>query len=184
MYLGNIKLIGDVETLCSGSNLIHQSSVSIFKTRKILSHITDTVQTDKSFCYVIFCVTVTQITYTITDHLRSRFASVSSDLTKLSLQICLSKMAEAAKNQLPSGYDEDFVNVVEEDFQCSICHLPLKEPVQTRCGHRFCKECLEEHLRRCVVGNITRMKFLTVHHVRPCFRKWRKHTNRIESHES
>jgi len=72
----------------------------------------------------------------------------------------LSKMAEAAKNRLPSGYDEDFVNVVEEDFQCSICHLPLKEPVQTRCGHRFCKECLEEHLKRCVVGNIARMKFL------------------------
>ena len=58
-------------------------------------------------------------------------------------------MAEAARNQLPSGYDEDFVNAVEEDFQCLICHLPLKEPVQTRCGHRFCKECLEEYFGRC-----------------------------------
>ncbi|XP_078355844.1 TNF receptor-associated factor 6-like [Oculina patagonica] len=57
-------------------------------------------------------------------------------------------MADAARNQLPSGYDEEFVNAVEEDFQCLICHLPLKEPVQTRCGHRFCNDCLEEHFRR------------------------------------
>ena len=56
-------------------------------------------------------------------------------------------MAEAP-NQLPSGYDEDFVNAVEDDFQCLICYLPLKEPVLTRCGHRFCKECLGEHFRR------------------------------------
>jgi len=40
------------------------------------------------------------------------------------------------------------VNAAEDDFQCLICHLPLKEPVLTRCGHRFCKECLEEHFRR------------------------------------
>ena len=93
-------------------------------------------------------------------------------------------MEEAVPNQLPSGYDEDFVSVVEVDFQCLICHLPLKEPVQTRCGHRFCKECLEEHLRRCVVGNIARMKLVIVHNVRPCFRKWRKHIKRTETHES
>ncbi|XP_078350416.1 TNF receptor-associated factor 4-like isoform X1 [Oculina patagonica] len=62
-------------------------------------------------------------------------------------------MAEAPANQLPSGYDEEFVNAVEEDFQCLICHLPLKEPVLTRCGHRFCKDCLEEHFRRQGVQN-------------------------------
>ena len=56
---------------------------------------------------------------------------------------------EAARNRLTSGYDENFVNGVEDDFQCLICHLALKEPVQTRCGHRCCKECLEEHFRRC-----------------------------------
>ena len=56
-------------------------------------------------------------------------------------------MAEASR-QLPSGYEEDFAIAVEDDFNCLICQLPLKEPVLTRCGHRFCKECLEEHLRR------------------------------------
>jgi len=43
------------------------------------------------------------------------------------------------------------VNVVEEDLQCSACHLPFKESVLTRYGHRFCKECLGEHFRRLVV---------------------------------
>ncbi|KAM7436802.1 hypothetical protein ABFA07_013447 [Porites harrisoni] len=58
-------------------------------------------------------------------------------------------MAEAPNSmQLPSGYDEDFVYEVEDDCLCLICHLPLKEPALTRCGHRFCKVCLEEHLKR------------------------------------
>ena len=62
------------------------------------------------------------------------------------------KMAEGGRNtRLPSGYAENFVNAVEEDLQCSACHLPLKEPVLTRCGHRFCKECLEEHFKRSVL---------------------------------
>ena len=57
-------------------------------------------------------------------------------------------MADALLNtQLPSGYDEEFVNEVEDDFLCLICQLPLREPVQTICGHRFCKACPEEHLR-------------------------------------
>ena len=58
-------------------------------------------------------------------------------------------MAEAPRNtKLPSGFDEEFVYDVEDDFLCLICQLPLKEPVLTRCGHRFCNACLEEHLRR------------------------------------
>ena len=58
-------------------------------------------------------------------------------------------MAEAPRNlQLPSGYDEEFADEVDEDFLCLICHLPLREPVLTRCGHRFCNACLEERFRR------------------------------------
>ena len=64
-----------------------------------------------------------------------------------SLSLC--NMAEAPRNmQLPSGYDEEFLYAVEDDFICLICHLLLKEPVLTRCGHRFCNACLEEYLRR------------------------------------
>lgn len=46
------------------------------------------------------------------------------------------------------GYDDEFVNAVEDDLQCSICHLPLRYPVQTKCGHRFCETCLDEHFKR------------------------------------
>lgn len=62
-------------------------------------------------------------------------------------------MAEATENSgLPSGYDEAFVNPIDEDFNCTICQLPLMEPTITRCGHRFCKECIDEHLQRLVLN--------------------------------
>ena len=51
---------------------------------------------------------------------------------------------------LPSGYDDTFINPVDDDLQCSICFLPLREPVLTGCGHRFCRECLEQHWKRFV----------------------------------
>ena len=37
-------------------------------------------------------------------------------------------MAESTSNKhySSSGHDEDFVEEVEEDFICPICHLPLK----------------------------------------------------------
>ena len=58
-------------------------------------------------------------------------------------------MAEARAKQSIGGYDEEFVNAVEEDLQCPICQLPLKEAVQTGlCGHRFCRQCLDEHFTR------------------------------------
>ena len=62
------------------------------------------------------------------------------------------KMAEVS-SEMPCGYDEDFVNPTDEDLQCAICYLALREPVLTRCGHRFCKECLERHMARYAVGN-------------------------------
>ena len=46
------------------------------------------------------------------------------------------------------GYDEEFINAIEDDLQCTICHLPLKHPMLTKCGHRCCKKCLDEHFKR------------------------------------
>ena len=55
-------------------------------------------------------------------------------------------MAEAEGYPSFGGYDEEFVSAVDEDLQCPICHLPLKDAVQTEeCGHRFCRKCLEGH---------------------------------------
>lgn len=51
------------------------------------------------------------------------------------------------KNQT-GGFEADFVSSVNADYQCPICQLPFREPVQTRdCGHRFCESCLEPILR-------------------------------------
>ena len=57
-------------------------------------------------------------------------------------------MAEAPANESLGGYDEEFVKAVEDDLQCAICKLPLKDPMQTKCGHRFCRQCLDEHFKR------------------------------------
>ena len=59
------------------------------------------------------------------------------------------QMAEG-NSEIPCGYDEDFVSPIDDDLQCSICYLALREPILTRCGHRFCRECLERHIARFV----------------------------------
>ncbi|KAK3732538.1 hypothetical protein RRG08_030737 [Elysia crispata] len=38
-----------------------------------------------------------------------------------------------------SGYDNKFI--------CRYCHRILRDPVQSQCGHRFCRSCLDELLR-------------------------------------
>jgi len=55
---------------------------------------------------------------------------------------------EIGDSAVPSGYDYDFISLIDDDFICQICHLPLKKAVLTRCGHRFCNECLSEYFRR------------------------------------
>ena len=71
-------------------------------------------------------------------------------------------MAEVPVNRsVPSGYDEQFVNPPDEDLQCIICYLPSKEPVLTRCGHKFCRQCLDEHIRR-YYNLIVIVDFITV----------------------
>ena len=52
-------------------------------------------------------------------------------------------MAEARASSLLGGYDEEFVSEFEDELQCAICQLPLKEPILAKCGHRFCRRCLD-----------------------------------------
>jgi hypothetical protein len=49
---------------------------------------------------------------------------------------------------MPSGYEYEFVLDVPDEYICQICFSPMWKPVQTKCGHRFCKDCLEEANRR------------------------------------
>ena len=70
-------------------------------------------------------------------------------------------MAAAAEGY-PSfgGYGEEFVSAVDEDLQCPICHLPLKDAVQTEeCGHRFCRKCLEGHFLRLAFDSLISFNF-------------------------
>ncbi|CAG5135015.1 unnamed protein product [Candidula unifasciata] len=55
------------------------------------------------------------------------------------------------------GYDCDFIIPPEPRYECPICLLVLREPHQTKCGHRFCKDCIITSLRdssnRCPIDN-------------------------------
>lgn len=58
-------------------------------------------------------------------------------------------MAEARANPASiGGYYEEFVKEVEDDLQCAICQLPLRDPILTKCGHKFCRQCLAELFKR------------------------------------
>ena len=46
------------------------------------------------------------------------------------------------------GFDNTFVKKLDERFTCPICHLALKEPQLTKCGHHFCESCLNKCLQR------------------------------------
>ena len=44
------------------------------------------------------------------------------------------------------GYDLQFIaeSEVGEDERCAVCHLVLRDPMLSRCGHHMCSDCLSE----------------------------------------
>ena len=47
------------------------------------------------------------------------------------------------------GYDAEFAAALPTEYECPICHLAFRDPVQIEeCGHRFCQSCLNELKRR------------------------------------
>lgn len=55
------------------------------------------------------------------------------------------------------GYDVEFDPPLESKYECPICLMALRNAMQTPCGHRFCKNCIEKSIRdtgqRCPVDN-------------------------------
>ncbi|XP_070199854.1 TNF receptor-associated factor 6-like [Littorina saxatilis] len=57
------------------------------------------------------------------------------------------------------GYDFEFEPPADSRYECAICLFVLREPRQTPCGHRFCKNCILRWIRgshqpaRCPVDN-------------------------------
>ena len=72
------------------------------------------------------------------------------DMAEISVSI---EEARKKHTDLPCGYDEVFVSLVDDDLQCSICQSTLRDPVLTRCGHRFCKDCLGRYISRFVFSS-------------------------------
>lgn len=45
------------------------------------------------------------------------------------------------------GFDYEFVPPLDPKYECAICLLGLRSPIQTTCGHRFCKDCIFNCMR-------------------------------------
>ena len=68
-----------------------------------------------------------------------------------------------AENHTPAAGDFDFAFEDEllQEHKCPICLLAMQNPVQTKCGHRFCESCLLESFEsfRCVFGTVSHLEF-------------------------
>lgn len=51
-----------------------------------------------------------------------------------------------SSNAVSLEFDPDvnyqFVEILDERYKCTRCHLVLHNPHQTGCGHRFCQNCI------------------------------------------
>ena len=54
-------------------------------------------------------------------------------------------MAAAVPDQEATmqGYDAVFDPELDDKYKCPVCLTALRDPVQTKCGHRFCRICLK-----------------------------------------
>ena len=50
----------------------------------------------------------------------------------------------ASADGASGGYEAEFVKSLEEDLECLVCFLALREPLQTPCGHLMCKSCVDK----------------------------------------
>ncbi|XP_078350497.1 TNF receptor-associated factor 3-like [Oculina patagonica] len=58
-------------------------------------------------------------------------------------------MAEGGNVPELGGYDYEFTSLVPDYWECLVCQLTMKDPVQiVGCGHRLCNICMESLLRR------------------------------------
>ena len=65
-------------------------------------------------------------------------------------------VAGGTDGERPEGYDLSlFVEPVEDELQCPICHQALKDPQSCREGHVFCGPCIKLGLSKCRPGEPT-----------------------------
>jgi hypothetical protein len=42
------------------------------------------------------------------------------------------------------GYEADFSPPLEDKYKCPVCWSALRDPIQTKCGHRLCFSCFKQ----------------------------------------
>ena len=68
----------------------------------------------------------------------------------VTLHICFRFRLKMAAGGVPElgGYEYEFVGEIPDDWDCLVCQLPLKDPIQIeKCGHRLCEICVGTILR-------------------------------------
>ncbi|CAL8109234.1 unnamed protein product [Calicophoron daubneyi] len=45
-----------------------------------------------------------------------------------------------------SAHRYNYTQAVDADLCCTLCHQPLVDPLDTKCGHTYCTPCLKSHL--------------------------------------
>ena len=72
------------------------------------------------------------------------FGSLLQDLS-LKINLFSSSGMAAKNNELDCSHIK-FVQPLEDGYICKTCKLVLRQPMQTKCGHRFCKTCINDIL--------------------------------------
>ena len=72
------------------------------------------------------------------------FGSLLQDL-RLKINL-FSFSGMAAKNNELDRTNIKFLQPLENRYICNRCKLVLRQPMQTECGHRFCKTCINDIL--------------------------------------
>lgn len=66
----------------------------------------------------------------------------------LTMQSGFGNMADRVDRET-GGFEAEFVSPLPQEYECPICQLAFRDPVQIEdCGHRFCQSCLQELKRR------------------------------------
>ena len=70
------------------------------------------------------------------------------------------EIAAFRESHTPTVSDFDFLfeDELSQEQKCPICLLAMRNPVQTKCGHRFCESCLLESFR-CVFGPVSHLDY-------------------------
>ena len=91
--------------------------------------------------YVVNLIPLTNLIYTIISkfeyNLSEKYSSIHLKLNEYYLIKC---------DKITMNYF-DYRDEVDEDMTCQICLQPFVEPLDTPCGHTFCRACLLSYLK-------------------------------------